>query len=523
MKKENMEPYFWIKLLSDLLNEDMSESKLTESLKQICKKKVTFPDGTWKTPDLRTLTRKYHALKKHGHEGLKRKKRSDVGKNRTISDAIIKRIIELKIEDPLRGGAVINDLVEMEYGKRLPKSTLYRHLKLAGATRIKLGVSKKKVRKRWTKAFSNELWIGDFSDGPKVLNEKNEKLRTFLSAFIDCHSRFVVSARYYYTQKLDILADTMIKGWVINGLPDAIYVDNAKVYHSDKFTTACLNNYVKVKYRPVRDPAAGGLIERFFQTVQLQFENEIKKKDNLTLNDLNSLFTIWLHEHYHKRVHAALKNTPENIFNLDLRNKRSITMHKASESFLFEAQRKVDKDFSDISLNSCYYKIDKRYRTDTLLVKYYPFEAHPEEIYIFSLDGIYLCTAKKHNRESGELVQKNNTVKYTDGNHPYIKLLEQKITENILKAGINQVSYISIPEKEISLNAFMNMLANICGIKAGISAFTKQEVRQIKDCYMHINPVKDINIIKQSFENNDSRNLNIILQKIINLKMEEKQ
>ena len=35
---------------------------------------------------------------------------------------------------------------------------------------------------------------------------------THLSAFIDCHSRYVVEARYYLRENLDILIDSLLRG-----------------------------------------------------------------------------------------------------------------------------------------------------------------------------------------------------------------------------------------------------------------------------------------------------------------------
>jgi len=96
------------------------------------------------------------------------------------------------------------------YSASVPRATLYRHLKAAGATRLKLGVLKQKVRKRWSREHTHDLWLGDFEEGPYVLSG-NELQPTHLSAFIDCHSRYIVEARYYLRQNLDILIDTLIR------------------------------------------------------------------------------------------------------------------------------------------------------------------------------------------------------------------------------------------------------------------------------------------------------------------------
>ena len=114
-------------------------------------------------------------------------------------------------------------------GSAVPRSTLYRHLKQANATRIKLGVLRKKVRKRWTRNHTHDLWVGDFEDGPYVL-ENGQVVPTYLSAFIDCHSRYVVEARYYFRQNLDVLIDSLIRALAKHGAPLQLYVDRAKIY-----------------------------------------------------------------------------------------------------------------------------------------------------------------------------------------------------------------------------------------------------------------------------------------------------
>jgi hypothetical protein len=45
----------------------------------------------------------------------------------------------------------INHFLKQEIHKKLPKSTLFRHPKRAGATRRKLGIFREKVRCRWTR------------------------------------------------------------------------------------------------------------------------------------------------------------------------------------------------------------------------------------------------------------------------------------------------------------------------------------------------------------------------------------
>ncbi|MGH3515319.1 MAG: hypothetical protein ACRDRB_24100, partial [Pseudonocardiaceae bacterium] len=118
---------------------------------------------------MRTLRRQWHRLKSEGVEGLFRRRRNDRGKPRKAQADRLARAVELKKEQPYRSDRVINPILRREFGHEIPRSTLYRHLKREGATRRKLGISKEKVRCRWSRDQSNTLWVGDFEHGPIVV------------------------------------------------------------------------------------------------------------------------------------------------------------------------------------------------------------------------------------------------------------------------------------------------------------------------------------------------------------------
>ena len=121
-----------------------------------------FPNGRVGKPSLSTLRRKLNRYRKGGFAALARKTRSDRNKARAAPAEVMAYAVELKREQPRRSDAVINGFIQDRFGITVPKSTLYRHLREAGATRLKLGIVKKKVRKRWTREHTHDLWVGDF-------------------------------------------------------------------------------------------------------------------------------------------------------------------------------------------------------------------------------------------------------------------------------------------------------------------------------------------------------------------------
>jgi len=160
-KEQEKWAIFWCDLLSPVIYQEIEAELINRFLKQVARKKIRFPDGRIGNPSLSTLRRKFNRYRKRGFDALARKPRSDRGKSRNIAAEIINKAVELKKEQPFRSPNTINRLLEQMYGLSVPRSTLYRHLKQANATRIKLGVLRKKVRKRWTRNHTHDLRVGD--------------------------------------------------------------------------------------------------------------------------------------------------------------------------------------------------------------------------------------------------------------------------------------------------------------------------------------------------------------------------
>ena len=113
-------------------------------------------------------------------------------------------------QQPGRAPRTINKSLAQEFGRTIPASTMNRHFRQQGVTRRKLGVDKLKIRCRWTREQSNALWLGDFSDGPVVV-EGGRAIKSHLSIWIDCYSRYVPEGRYYFRENLDILIDSLLR------------------------------------------------------------------------------------------------------------------------------------------------------------------------------------------------------------------------------------------------------------------------------------------------------------------------
>jgi transposase InsO family protein len=486
-EKEQRLALFWCSLLRPLIFEEVAGEELTRRLKEIAGQEVTFPNGKHKKPSLSTLRRKWKGWQEGGLEGLLRKPRGDRGKLRKGRQEMMDLAVELKKDQPLRSEETINQFLQQRFGKTLPKATLYRHLKQAGATRVKLGVAKTKVRCRWTRDQTNALWLGDFEDGPFVFDpQQGRPVRTHLSAFIDCHSRYVVSGHYYRAQHFNILIDSLLRAWSVHGASRELYLDNAKIYHADALKAACYQLNVKLLHRPARDPAPGGLIERFFRTCQSQFEAEVRAAEILTLDELNRVFAAWLEVSYHQRTHAEIGQSPHARYHAGRPFIRHVNLEKVSQLFYRRVPRTVDKIYCDVRVENAFFRVqDRRLRGDEVEVRYDPY-APLERVSLYSSQGVYLGQALRYEREKGAHGEEPPAPPPTKPKHDYLQLLRERHETSMSQRSQDTDHRELAPPEPWPFVEFAGTLAALLGRRGGLSAFDTDELETLEKLYQRV-------------------------------------
>jgi transposase InsO family protein len=495
-KEQEKWAIFWCDLLSPLIFGQIDAQATNRFLKTLAQTPVCLPDGRIKKPSLATLRRKLNRYRQAGFDGLHRQQRCDRAKPRAVGAEVIAKAIELKKEQPYRSPGAINRFLQQMYATSVPRATLYRHLKAAGATRIKLGVCQEKVRKHWSRDHTHDLWVGDFEEGPYVI-EKNDVVPTCLSAFIDCHSRYVVEARYYFRQNLDVLIDSLIRAWSIHGACLELYLDNAKVYHANGLKAACYRLNTRLLHRPPRDPAPGGLIERFFQTAQHQFEAEVRTGELLTLDQLNRALSAWLSVGYHKDVHSEIGQSPEQRYQQGLTIIRQVDMSRVIESFMQAIPRTVNRTFCDVQLSKRFYRVDPTLRGDRVQVRFDPFSTR-DKVQIHSLDGQYLTTATLHDRQTGLPAAPDQH--RGKPRHSYTDLLIQQHKQQLAEK-TGGIDYRKVIERRPwPFYQFANTVAHLLGVNAGLTALCPGDLEALKKVYNQSGSI-DRQLVKKAFEN----------------------
>ena len=231
----------------------------------------------------RTLRRYLKAYQETGFDGLIKKERRDKGKCKAIPKNVIAEAKKLREELNERSVKRIVQILESEgiiKKGSVSRSTLTKYLLRDGFSKKDLKLTKVHGvgSRRFQKENRNALWQRDIKYGPYLpsVDNQDKKVRTYLLAFIDDATRYVVHAEFYVTQKLPILEDGFRKAVMKNGVPEAIYVDNGKIFISKWFRHACARINVRHIRAQAYSPESKGKIERFNRTVA-EFLNEMDR------------------------------------------------------------------------------------------------------------------------------------------------------------------------------------------------------------------------------------------------------
>lgn len=299
----------------------------------------------------RTIGRWLKAYQSTGFAGLKPKKTcpktvSALPENYT---EILEAAITLRRECPSRSVRDIIQILELEGVAEkgsLSRSTLQRYLQKAGfgMRQIRMYAKHDAASRRFSKSHRCMLYQGDIKYGPYLpVGKDGQKKQTYLAAWIDDATRFVVSARFYTNQKVDIIEDTLREAILTYGKPEAIYVDNGKQYRSNWLQKACARLGIRLLHAKPYHPEGKGKIEAFNRRLD-SFLAEIALQKPNSLEELNHYLAVWLKEKYHKDPHAGLAGvSPETAYLTDKRPLSFPDIDACREAFLHTETREVDK------------------------------------------------------------------------------------------------------------------------------------------------------------------------------------
>jgi putative transposase len=222
---------------------------------------------------------------------------------------------------------------------------------------------------------SMELVQGDARDGIWLPDAESGKVRkTYLFAWVDDYSRRILSARYFFDEKLPCMEHTfktMVLRW---GIPKKCYLDNGKVYTSSQFAFVLAElSIAKIHHRPYQSWCKGK-IEAIMKTVKTEFQSEAALAGFRTLEELNSALWAWIDVEYHQRNHSTTGEPPADRFTAGMPadHRRVSDLASFEALFLQRAHRKVTK-YGTVKLEGNVYRTAAS-AGSTVEIRYDPFD-----------------------------------------------------------------------------------------------------------------------------------------------------
>jgi putative transposase len=342
-----------------------------------------------------TLERWYYAYRRDGFDAIKLRARSDKGIAKSLSPEACEALAKVRKEHPLLN---ITSLVrQMEAsGVILPGSvsisTVYRLF-------ARLGLDKRTMRtlqnivesgpaKAFEFAFANQLWMTDAMNGPTLRNGTPTSRRvgaqkTHLLAFIDDCSRVCTHGQYYPAERLEYFLDCFKHALQSRGMPEKIYTDNGGIFTSRHVQTICAALGISLIHHKPYHAWSKGKIERFFLTVQSDFEQRLVFEPVTSIEQLNSRFWQWLNVEYHQRKHGSLDGQSPGDRFIERAGQLKVVYDGMDLDGLFLArvQRKVRLD-ATISLDGKTFEVPVALRGRNVEVRYNPFLFNRLEIWM---------------------------------------------------------------------------------------------------------------------------------------------
>ena len=359
---------FRFQVIAPLTLNNQSKEEKSRLRKEILERWYTAPDGKERKVAVRTLRYWIKAYEKGGFEALYDGDRGTYGTCRAIPELVLKAAANLRRQESGLSTQQILDLLpsteELENQEvdlnNLVKSTLNRQLKKRGAGRKCSEVEKDEgAYQRWEQKFVNDVWQGDCSDGPWLLDPADPKTRrkTYLISFIDDASRVVTYAQFYFDMQLPSMLDCFKKALLTHGKPIRCYTDNAFIYHSTAMTLLCAQLDIKCSFSRKKRPPGRGKIERHIRTVQEGFMLIAEHADVKTIDELNQFFFAWLTEKYHNIEHSELRGlAPMQRWQLDQDRIKRTTPAEIRKGLMLRCQRRVDRKTAELRLNRIKYQ-----------------------------------------------------------------------------------------------------------------------------------------------------------------------
>lgn len=384
---------FRFSLIAPILNNTYPNKTVKDYLEEICAKVYDSPLGLKKEYAPSTIKEWLRLYKTKGIDGLYPKNRSDKGESRKLKAEVKELVISLKKANPKRTAkSIYQEIIITTKVKpfELSLSTVQRYIKNLDLSTD----SNIKDRRAFEFENANDCWQSDISVGP-YLTINGFKHKTYIVAFLDDASRLIVSCKAFKSDNLLSVLEVFKDAVATRGVPKKVFFDNGKVYRSGQMELICASLGCALCFAEPYSPQSKGKIERWFQTLQKQWQQLIDTSSFQSIDELNKSLNEYVELNYNRAYHNGIKDKPINKFLANIDNIKRFTEQELRNVFLYRVERKVKND-STVSIDKEIYEVPSKYIGSKLYIRYDP--TNNEEAFIFSENGERLERIVKVNK-----------------------------------------------------------------------------------------------------------------------------
>jgi len=207
---------------------------------------------------------------------------------------------------------------------------------------------------------------------------------------------------------------------------------------------------------------------------------------------------------YHNQIHSEIKTTPKKQMEAGRHCIHKVDINEVLSAFMKKIERTVNKTFSDVRINNRYFKVDPQLRGDKVLVGIDPF-SKLATVEIYSLKGPYLGLGTRHFRETENGV--HTPIKFQEKpKHSYLEQLKREHRQQ-LKEQTRGIDFRkAVQNRPWSFQEFAKTIANLLGIKGGLSAFNTDQLEALKKVFNQSLLINK-SMVTQAFDNASEKSL----------------
>lgn len=223
---------------------------------------------------------------------------------------------------------------------------------------------------------------------------------------------------------------------------------------------------------------------------------------SITLEQLNQAFEAWLQSAYHNEVHSVTNQAPYHRYFTDGRILRPVSITEVEACFYRRERRRVDPTYSDVSIDQRLYKVDRKFRRMKLEVQFNPFRTdphQPDEVKLYSLQGIYLGITARYQRERGAHPPAESAGPKPMTSSPYIEALlkEHQRNHDQARQGIDYTT--AMQHGRLSMAQFCGQFSHLLLGRSGLSSLSEQELSALESFYTKYPQVRSWHV-QRAFE-----------------------